>query len=100
MLFESLGTSHEDDPFFSERFLHIGICCFRIILGLHSGEERALLLGHSKPVEGFENLGRNFVPRTLGLGTIREIITNTIEINVVKILGRPVGGHGLGFKNL
>ena len=54
-------------PCLVELFLHVGIGGFRVELGFHAGEERALLLGNAETLEGFQNVGGHVVPRALRL---------------------------------
>src|ERR1019366_9420662 len=70
---------------------------FRSGLGVElrfdAGKKLALLLGNAEALEGFLDVGRHLVPRALGLLARREVVADFVEMDVFKILRRPVGGQ-------
>ena len=93
VLLQAFGRVDEDHSLFGELLLHVRVGRLRIVLRLNARKERALLLGDAETLECFEHFFGHLVPRTLRLFAIGKIIADVVEVDVIKILGRPVGGH-------
>jgi len=90
----------KDHALFADCFLDVGVDRFAIELRFHAGEKFALLFRNAEALEGPLHIFGNFVPRTRRALTLRQIITNLIEIDRFKILARPVRGQRLAFESL
>ena len=95
MLLQPLGGSDKDDSLLADRGLDVGVGRLAVELGLHSGEELALLLGDAETLEGLLHLLGNLVPAALGLLPLREVVADVLKDDVLEVLRRPVGGHRL-----
>ena len=96
---ESLGGGDEDHALFGELLLHVRVGGLGVVLGFHTGEERAFLLGDAEALKGLENFRRNFIPAALGLLPVGEVVADFVEIDVVEVGGRPVRRRWLAFEN-
>ena len=94
MLFQSFSGVHKNHTILFKLFFDVGIRRFRVILSFHSREECTLLLGHTETFECLKHLRRHFVPAARWLLTIREVVADNVEIEVLQIFRCPVRRHG------
>ena len=95
VLLEPLRGSDKDDSLLADCGLDVGIGRLAVELGLHSSEELALLLGDAEALEGFLDVLGDLVPTPLRLLSLREVVADVLEDDILQILGRPVGRHRL-----
>ena len=95
MLFESVRAAHKNDTLFADGLLDVGVSRFAVELGLHPGEEFALLLGNTEPFEGPFYVLRHFIPGLFRfLPALRKVVADLVENDVLEIMRGPMGGHG------
>ncbi len=94
MLAEGLGGVAEDDALLGDDVLDVGIRGLAVELGLDAGEELALLLGDAEALEGFFDVVGHLVPGALGFLALRQVVADFLEVDVLEVLRRPVGGQG------
>ena len=92
---QAFGTVDENHALIGDRFLNVGIGGFAVKLRFHPGEEFAFLLGNAEAFEGHLHLLRHIIPRPGGGGAAAEVITDLAEVDILEVLGGPVGRHGL-----
>ena len=95
MLFKSLGAADKDNALFADCSLDVGVGRLAVELGLHTGKELPLLLRDTEALKGFLDIIGHVVPTALGLLSLREVVADVLEDDVLEILGRPVGRHRL-----
>ena len=95
VLAQRLGRVHEDDALLGDGLLDVRVGGLGVELGLDAGEELALLLGDPEPLERALDVLRHLVPGALGLLALRQVVADLVEVDVLQVLGRPVGRQRL-----
>jgi hypothetical protein len=96
MFTEGFGGVAKDNPLFRDDVFDVRVGGLGIELSLHAGEKLALLLGDAETFESLLDVVRNFVPGALRLLSLRKIVADLVEIDVLQILRRPMRRHGHG----
>src|SRR5204862_7879583 len=100
MFFQTFSRTDKDHALFADRLLDVGINRFAIELRFHAGEEFAFLLRDTETFEGPLYIFWNFIPRTRRALTLRQIVTDFIEIDCFEILARPVRRQWFALESL
>ena len=95
VLLEPLGGAHEDHSLLADRRLDVGVGRLAVKLGLDARQKLALLLGDAEALEGLLDVLGNLIPAALRLLSLREVVADVLENDVLQVLGRPVGRHRL-----
>src|SRR5207248_10868248 len=100
MFFQTFGRTDKDHALFADRLLDIGINRFAIELRFHAGEKFALLLWNTEALERPLYIFGNFIPRARRALTLREIVTDLIEIDRFEIFARPMRWQWFALESL
>src|SRR6266436_3609338 len=100
MLFQPIGRADKDHALFADRFLDVGIDRFAIKLRFDAGEKFAFLFRNAEALKGALYIFGNFIPRARRALTLREIVTDLIEVNRFKISARPMSWQWFALESL
>ena len=95
---KSLGGADKNDPLLADSRLDVRISGFAVKLGFHAGKELTLLLWNTQTLKGALHVLGNIIPRTLGLGSLGEIVTDILKNDVLQVMARPVSRHRHGLE--
>ena len=99
MVFQAFRGVDEDDALAAEFLLYVGVGGLGVILGFHARQELAFLFRDAQAFKGALYVFRHVVPASLGPFAVGKIVADLGEVYFFNVRGRPVGGHGLAFKD-